>query len=532
MNHRRGRGRSQAATSALAAVVLVVVTAGVASGASDRVRPDDPMFEDHWALENTGQSYGWVKGTPGADIDATRAWSLTTGSRSVVVAILDRSFDPTEEDLAANTWANPRGVNGCPVGSHGLDEASGACEPDPSDGIHGTVMGWTIGAVGDNGTGMAGVNWATALMGVTIEPEATSVAAGIEWIIDAREAGANVRVINASFGTWFGDDARVGSAIHRAGEAGILFVTAAGNTGEDADTHPRYPCNFDLPNLICVAASDHNDDLAAGSSYGATTVHLAAPGRDLCNSPYYKDCTSGSSTSTSDAAAYVSGVAALVWSYRPGLTPEEVRSKILGNVDVRAGLEGRVATGGRLNAYQALTGPPSWPADDRADDGTGTNDGADDPIDGGSGSSDDGGTGGGSAPSGTSPEGADDGDGDARAPSEDGSATSTPDTDRTRRPASPQEAAGSEPEPGPGATDVAATEAGSAPEPGAPPTETGPTGPSPDPDGPSTALGDGSDGTEDRGPSGLLLVLAMLLAGRLFGARVRKSAPAALDEQA
>lgn len=519
--------------------MLLVLAAGVAVGSVERVRPNDPMFEDQWALENTGQTYRWEEGTPGADIDATRAWSLTTGSRSVVVAILDRGFDSQAEDLAANVWTNPGGVNGCSAGSHGFDEASRACEPNAQGTTHGTGMGWTIGAVGNNGQGLSGVNWTTALMGVTVESEAASVAAGINWIVDAREAGVNVRVINASWGKWFGNDARVRSAIRRAGEVGILFVTGAGNAGEDADADPRYPCNFDLPTLICVAASDNNDELANQSSYGATSVDLAAPGYHICGSPYDSSCAG--SISTSDATAFVSGVAALVWSYEPGLSVGEVRSKILGNVDKLDSLEGKVATGGRLNAYRALTGPPSWPAEedggggdtgsggDGSDGGSGTDagDSSDGTGDGGSGGS----TGGNDDSGGTSGPGtADSSDGGETSPGDGdgGSATKTPDMDRTLRPDDKEgEAAGSEPSVGGGSDDVGVSAPRPAPNVASSPSAAGPSAASPessevseDSSGPVTAAGGETDNPDD-GPS-RVLVVAMLLAGGLLVWLARK----------
>lgn len=265
------------------------------------------------------------------------------------------------DDLAANAWTNPGGVNGCPAGSHGFHVDTRACEPSTSGGLDGRLVGWTIGAVGDNGQRLSGVNWTTSLMGVTLEEELleseASDAAAINWIVDTRREGVNVRVIQAP-SAWLRPSSTVRSAIQQAASAGILVVTDAGNDGEDIDAQDAHPCNApDVPNLICVAASDHNDRLAEGSSDGPQAVHLAAPGVHICGSPYQSPCDQGTSTNTWYAAAYVSGVAALVWSYVTSATPEEVRSKILGNVDERPGLEGRVATGGRLNAYGALTGP-------------------------------------------------------------------------------------------------------------------------------------------------------------------------------
>ena len=353
-------GRRRRAIVLLAAAVVGLV----AAQDEVRVRPNDPIFPNQWHLENTGQPYGQggvgpvdtgpgEPGTPGADIDATRAWALSTGSRDVVVAVLDNDLDWDAEDLAANVWVNPGGVNGCPAGSHGYHIPTGACEPHDQEG-HGTDMAWLIGAVGENGQALAGVNWQTSIMGVSLyrDRHDNAFVAGLDWIIGARQAGVNVRVINFSAG-WVRDSPQVRDAIVRAGEHDILLITAAGNSGDDNDVTDDYPCNFDLWNVICVAASDRDDNLVWGSSYGDETVHLAAPGTSICATPYQSDC-GGDSPGTSWSTAITSGAAALVWAHEPHLTARQVKARLLGNVDPTPGLQGKVITGGRLNVYRAM----------------------------------------------------------------------------------------------------------------------------------------------------------------------------------
>ncbi len=334
--------------------VLLVLLALLAVAAGDtRVRPDDPIFPNQWALENTGQEINGRSGTPGADIDATRAWALSTGSAEVVVAVLDGDLDVDARDLAGNVWVNPGGVNGCPAGSHGYHVPTGACEPHDDAG-HGTLVSWLIGAEGDNGRDLTGVNWHTSIMGVSVENDNNdgTFVDGVDWIIGARQAGVNVRVINFSAGYLTGRE-RVRDAVERAAAHDILLVTGAGNTPKDNDTNDDYPCNFDVWNVICVTASDQDDQLVSGASWGDDTVDLAAPGTSICNSPYNPDCGSpGAKTSWS--AAITSGAAALVWAHQPDLSARQVKARLLGNVDRTPGLAGKVATGGRLNVYRAM----------------------------------------------------------------------------------------------------------------------------------------------------------------------------------
>lgn len=326
--------------------------------------PDDSDFGLQWALNNTGQEYrpNWF-GTPGADIDALRAWDITTGSADVVVGVIDSGISLSHPDLVDNLWSNPSpGILGCPPGTHGYDFVADDCTPQDTQG-HGTAAAGVIGAVGDNGEGVAGVAWDVSLMGLRVfsdeslfpDPGVFSkAAAAVWWAIDARQAGVNVRVLSMSFGGE-GYSAALRDAIAEAGSLGILAVAGAGNDGRDLDAgSPFQPCAYDLDNLICVAATASEDQMTPGSDWGTTSVDLGAPGENIrttANSGYtYFGATSG-------ATPHVAGAAALVWSEFPSLTPQQVKAKILNNVDPLPSLQGKTVTGGRLNLYGALTGP-------------------------------------------------------------------------------------------------------------------------------------------------------------------------------
>jgi len=240
---------------------------------SIRTVPNDPRFSELWGLHNTGQTGG----TAGADIGATEAWSVGRNASSVVVAVLDTGVHFTHEDLAANMW------DGSPLGfpNHGWNFADGTDDPYDVQS-HGTHCAGTIAAVGNNAVGVAGVAWNARIMAVKVLSDrgfgSSAVAvAGYDWVLARKNQGVNVVAINASFGGWE-PSAVEREAIAALGNAGILFVTAAGNTDENIDEIPDYPGSYALPNMITVAASDHNDAKASFSSYGAASVHLAAPG--------------------------------------------------------------------------------------------------------------------------------------------------------------------------------------------------------------------------------------------------------------
>src|SRR3954454_19913451 len=225
--------------------------------------PNDPSFGLQWAHQNRGQTVNGVTGTSGADERAVPAWDLAPGSRSIVIGELDTGVAYTHPDLAANIWSNPGGIGGCPAGTHGYNVIAGTCAPMDDDAVyggHGTHVAGILGAVGNNGTGVTGVNWSATILPikwVTSDGSgATSdLIAGLDWLLRAKQAGVNVRVVNDStvfVGTAYSQ--ALSDEIDLVGRNGILFVTAAGNTSDNNDNPAvrRYPCGYARPTEICV----------------------------------------------------------------------------------------------------------------------------------------------------------------------------------------------------------------------------------------------------------------------------------------
>jgi subtilisin family serine protease/subtilisin-like proprotein convertase family protein len=318
--------------------------------------PNDPSFGSLWGLHNTGQSGGTVD----ADIDAPEAWDVTTGSSTMIVGVIDTGIDFNHPDLAANMWRNPNETaNGIDDDGNGfIDDIYGAdfANNDGSpldDNNHGTHVAGTIGAVGNNGVGVVGVNWNVRLMGLKFLS-----ASGSGFTSDAIEAinygvAKGAKILNNSWGGG-GFDQALFNAIVAARNAGVIFVAAAGNSGANNDTGAFYPANYNSDNVVSVAATDRNDNLASFSNYGATNVDLAAPGVSILSTT--RNNTYSTFSGTSMATPHVAGAMALVWGANPSLTYRQVIDRILQNVDPKASLTGKVATGGRLNVAKALGG--------------------------------------------------------------------------------------------------------------------------------------------------------------------------------
>ena len=323
--------------------------------------PDDPSFTDQWGLRNTGQSGG----SRGGDIAAVAAWDVTTGSRSVVVAVIDSGFDYTHPDLAANAWRNPGEVpgdgldndgNGFVDDVHGWDFANDDADPMDDDG-HGTHVAGTIGAVGDNGVGVTGVSWQVSIMGLKfLDAEGSgSISDAIAAISYAtrmrREFGVNVVATNNS---WGGADRSLAlrAAIAEGGAAGILFVTAAGNDGVNGDRRANYPANEDLDAVIAVTATNRSNRLPAFATYGPVHVDLAAPGAAIRSTVPGGGYATFSGTSM--AAPHVTGTIALLATANPAASATAIRGAILSTTRPLAALTGKTVTGGLLDAAAAV----------------------------------------------------------------------------------------------------------------------------------------------------------------------------------
>lgn len=334
--------------------------------------PNDPFFPQMWGLSQTGcSSCGPGQQTP--SIDATKAWDLTIGSDDVVAVVLDSGVQLKHEDLSANAWVNPQEIAGNGVDDEGngfVDDLNGwnffdrnnSTFVDASHDSHGTHVAGSIGAVGNNGIGVTGVAWHVKIMalkfmgkaeGSTLVKGSTSNAVkGIYYAIDMRNRGVNVRVINASWGGG-GESESLRQAIADANNAGILFVCAAGNDGTNIDDDPRFPAAYsiDQSNAISVAAVSQGGALAGFSNRGHSSVSVAAPGVTIFST--YPG-TYAALNGTSMSAPYVSGIAVLLWSHEPQLTPAQVKRRIVDTSEPLPSLVSLVSRSGRASAYDAL----------------------------------------------------------------------------------------------------------------------------------------------------------------------------------
>jgi subtilisin family serine protease len=294
-----------------------------------------------------------------------RAWALTTGSDQVVVAVLDSGVDYSHPDLANNIWARPpiimayRDDDLTPEGPvedvHGFNVVEDNGDPMDDNG-HGTHCAGIIGAEGGNGIGIAGINWNVKIMplkfmdadGIGTTKDAIEA---INYVIDRKRAGVNVRIISASWGSTAKSRA-LEDVIRRAGDEGILFVAAAGNSSSDNDQTPHYPASYNLGNIISVAALNRKDELASFSNYGANSVHIAAPGAEILSTYLQNGFEEKSGTSMATPA--VAGVAALVLAQNPKMSVEDLRALLLKSVDPVPALKGKVSSSGRINAAKAV----------------------------------------------------------------------------------------------------------------------------------------------------------------------------------
>ena len=354
------------------------------------VTPNDTNFDALWALHNSGQTGGFAD----ADIDAPEAWSIGTGSRNIIVGVIDSGIDYNHPDLQANIWMNP-GESGLDGGgnnkaSNGIDDDGNGFiddvrgwdfmdgDADPKDyWMHGTHVAGTIGAEGNNASYVAGVCWQVSL--VPIKAVDFHANGGSGYISDVADATYYATEIGARLtcNSWGGAaySQVMEDAIRDANENGVLFVASAGNESRDTDASWRYPSCYDLPNIICVGATDHNDEPAtfnypwttgddADTNYGFETVDIFAPGTFIY-STYPTYLTSGMSSSgiptnygqlsgTSMSAPLVAGACALLMSEAPDLSHLQVRDVILGTADPKEALTGKSVTGARLNLNNVL----------------------------------------------------------------------------------------------------------------------------------------------------------------------------------
>ncbi len=313
-------------------------------------------------------------------INDAAAWDVTTGSKDVIVAIIDTGVNYKHPDIAPNYWTNPGetglDANGNDKATNGIDDDGNGYvddwhgwdfvnnDNDPMDDHgHGTHCAGIIGAKGNNGVGGSGINWDVSLVGLKFINGKTGegdTAGAVQAIEYATKMGFDITsnswggtVDDSDSADDAGDEDVLLTAIKANTDAGHLFVAAAGNELSNNDKKPVLPASYDIDGILSVAASTSSDRLAFYSNYGATTVDLAAPGSDIYSTVLGSGYESMSGTSM--AAPVVAGAAALLKAAHPDWTGLELKEQLMKTVDPISNMKNKVLTGGRLNVGRALT---------------------------------------------------------------------------------------------------------------------------------------------------------------------------------
>lgn len=320
----------------------------------------DPYF--------TNGSLWGMQGNNGSN--AAAAWATgNTGSAGVYIGIIDEGIQLTHPDLAGQIWVNQfdradgvdnddngyvDDVNGWDFDGNNNSIYDGGTRGSSDD--HGTHVAGTIGGKA-NTQGVVGVNWNVTMisgkfLGRRGGTTANSIKA-VDYFTDLKTRhGLNIVATNNSWGGG-GYSQGLYDAISRANNAGILFIAAAGNSGTNNDTTASYPSNYDLPNVIAVAAIDVNGNLASFSQYGKVTVDIGAPGVGINSTTAFNGYSSYNGTSM--ATPHVAGAVALYASVKPGSSAATIKAAILNSAVPTASLNGKTSTGGRLDAFAALS---------------------------------------------------------------------------------------------------------------------------------------------------------------------------------
>jgi subtilisin family serine protease len=317
---------------------------------------NDPAVKQAWGIKKS---------------DAARAWSITQGSREIIVAVIDTGLDVKHEDIFENLWINRGEIGkdawGRDKATNGIDDDSNGCIDDvygcnfitmtgdlTDNHGHGTHISGIIGAMAGNGKGIIGLAPQVSLMTLKYfdpkVPQTDHLKNTIAAINYAVDMGAHI--INYSGGgTEFSQDEK--EAIARAQRKGILFVAAAGNEKSNSDRNPYYPADYKLPNIISVTAIDPSTEVLITSNWGVESVDIAAPGQNILS--LLPNNSYGYLTGTSQATAFVTGAAALVMTKRENFQAEQVKKYILSTGDAMSSLAGKTATSRKLNMFKALT---------------------------------------------------------------------------------------------------------------------------------------------------------------------------------
>lgn len=313
--------------------------------------PDDPQYPSMYAP---------------LTLNLPNTWDITTGSDSTIAVVIDTGIAYNHPDLTANIWTNPGEIpannidddgNGYIDDVHGFNFVANTGDPQDDNG-HGTHVAGTIGARGNNNTGVTGVAWRVKLVGAKFlnSGGSGSIANAIKalnYALTLKLAGHPVVVANNSWGGG-GFTAALYNAIQDLANADVLFVASAGNESSNNDTTPKYPANYNVDNVISIASTTSSNTLSYFSNYGVTSVDIAAPGSAILST--YPSSTYATMNGTSMAAPQVSGIAVLLQAAcGNSLSYAEVRDAITQNGTVHANLASQVRTSSVANAYAAVS---------------------------------------------------------------------------------------------------------------------------------------------------------------------------------
>jgi Tol biopolymer transport system component/subtilisin family serine protease len=332
--------------------------------------PNDPLF---------GNQYGLQK------IQAPTAWNTTTGSSNVVIAVLDTGVDYNHPDLAANMWHNPGETpgnnidddnNGYVDDVYGIDPSNGDSDPIDDAG-HGTTCAGVLGAVGNNNTGVAGVNWSVKIMAIKIFYNSNTgfvseVIKAFEYVTMMKNRGVNIRATSNSWRWWFGQFSQsVKDSIDAAGDAGVANVFASGNDfisetictpagcrdlhSIDLDFAPTFGAAWDSPSILSIASSNETDNLSVFAGYGRKSVDLAAPGENIWTTSAGGNY--GLASGTSLSTPFVAGAIGLLSAHDSSLSVSSLKATLNNTVDTFPDFADKTVSGGRLNVAQALASP-------------------------------------------------------------------------------------------------------------------------------------------------------------------------------
>jgi subtilisin family serine protease len=297
---------------------------------------------------------------------AATAWAAgKTGSSTVYVGIIDEGYMFNHEDLAANAGVNPGEVagNGRDDDGNGyIDDVRGWDFDGNNNSVfdgtqddHGTHVAGTIGAVGGNGRGVAGVVWNVKMLGGKFLGRNGGTTANairaVDYFTDLKTRhGLDIVATSNSWGGG-GFSQGLQDAITRAGNAGILFIAAAGNSTLNCETSNCFPAEYPNANVIAVASITSTGAISSFSNYGRTTIDIGAPGTGIWSTVPGRNNTSSYAaySGTSMATPHVSGAAALFKSLNPGASAAQVKAGILNAATPTASLNGLVVSNGRLN---------------------------------------------------------------------------------------------------------------------------------------------------------------------------------------